>query len=102
MSIIIDPQTSGISGNMIIGALVDLGADSNKLKEIMESVSSEFGEIKVSFNKINKKGISSTYCKVDMIEESKVFHFNEFIAKIENLNLDEKIIEKINSEFSEP
>lgn len=94
MSIIIDSQTSGISGNMIIGALVDLGADSNKLKEIMESVSSEFGEIKVSFNKINKKGISSTYCKVDMIEESKVFHFNEFIAKIENLNLDEKIIEK--------
>ena len=32
MTIIIDPQGSGISGNMIIGALVDLGADENKLK----------------------------------------------------------------------
>lgn len=94
MSIMIDPQTSGISGNMLIGALVDLGADANELKEIMESISSEFGEIKVSFNKINKKGIASTYCEVDMVEESKIFHFNEFITKIENLNLDKKIIEK--------
>ena len=26
MTLIIDPQTGGIAGNMIIGALVDLGA----------------------------------------------------------------------------
>ena len=36
MTIIIDPQSSGIAGNMIIGALVDLGANPNNLKEIME------------------------------------------------------------------
>ena len=27
MTVIIDPQNSGISGNMVIGALVDLGLD---------------------------------------------------------------------------
>ena len=36
MVFIIDPQNAGISGNMIIGALVDLGADSEKVKNIME------------------------------------------------------------------
>ena len=36
MTIIIDPQGSGISGNMIIGALADLGTDEKKLKEVME------------------------------------------------------------------
>ena len=40
MTLIIDPQTGGIAGNMIIGALVDLGANPKELKEIMESVTS--------------------------------------------------------------
>ena len=30
MTVIIDPQNSGISGNMVIGALVDQGVDSEK------------------------------------------------------------------------
>ncbi|WP_346675705.1 nickel pincer cofactor biosynthesis protein LarC [Methanobrevibacter woesei] len=93
MAIIIDPQTGGIAGNMIIGALVDLGADENKLKEIMEYAASGFGKVEVSFEKIVKKGISSTYCHVEMVEKSSVFHFNEFIEKIESLDLDKKIIE---------
>ena len=93
MAIIIDPQTGGIAGNMIIGALVDLGADENKLKEIMEYAASEFGKVEASFEKIIKKGISSTYCHVEMVEKSPVFHFNEFIEKIESLDLDKKIIE---------
>ncbi len=93
MAIIIDPQTVGIAGNMIIGALVDLGADENKLKEIMEYAATGFGKVEVSFEKIVKKGISSTYCHVEMVEKSPVFHFNEFIEKIESLDLDKKIIE---------
>lgn len=93
MTIIIDPQSGGIAGNMIIGAFVDLGADKEQLKEIMESSASEFGEVEVSFSKIVKKGVNSTYCHVEMLEKSPVFHFNEFIEKIESLNLDEKVIE---------
>lgn len=94
MTIIIDPQVSGISGNMLVGAFVDLGADSDNLKEIMEKVSSEFGKIEVTFSKINKNGINSTYCNVKMMEESKVLHFNEFISKIKKLDLEDFIIEK--------
>lgn len=91
MTIIIDPQTAGIAGNMIIGALIDLGADSKKTKDIMEKTANEFGEVEVSFEKINKNGISSTYCNVNIINKGEVQHFNEFIEKIKSLDIDENI-----------
>ncbi len=91
MTIIIDPQSSGIAGNMIIGALVDLGADKNKLKEIMEKSARPFGEVEVSFSKVSKHGIDSTYCHVKMTEKSPSLNYPEFIEKIGNLELDENI-----------
>ena len=94
MTIIIDPQSSGIAGNMIIGALVDLGADSNKLKEIMENSAREFGGVEVSFEKQCKKGISSTFCHVKMLNNNKTVNYRDFIAKINELDLDEKVKSK--------
>ena len=91
MTIIIDPQSSGIAGNMIIGALIDLGADSKDIKQIMEKSAYEFGKVEVTFEKIPKRGIASTYCHVEMIEEKPPICYTEFIEKIENLKLDEKV-----------
>lgn len=91
MTIIIDPQSSGISGNMIIGALVDLGADKTKLKEIMESSASVIGKIRVKFEKINKKGIDSTYCNVEMLESEENIKYNELVDKISGLDLGENV-----------
>ena len=91
MTIIIDPQSSGIAGNMLIGAFVDLGADASKIKEIMEKSAMEFGGVEVNFEKINKHGIDSTFCQVNMLEVKKSISCKELISKIENLNLDEKV-----------
>ena len=93
MTIIIDPQSSGIAGNMIIGALVDLGANKDELKEIMEKSAEAFGKVKVSFNKISKHGIDSTFCHVEMIENQPPVNYPEFIEKIESLDIDEKVKE---------
>lgn len=93
MTIIIDPQSSGIAGNMIIGALVDLGANPDKLKEIMEKSAKEFGKVEVTFEKVIKHGIDSTFCHVEMIENKPAIQYPEFIVKIENLDLDEKVKE---------
>ena len=91
MTIIIDPQSSGIAGNMIIGALVDLGADSNELKSIMEKSAYEFGKVEVTFEKKLKSGINSTYCHVEMMEHKHSINYPEFIEKIEKLEIDEKV-----------
>ena len=91
MTIIIDPQSSGIAGNMIIGALVDLGANSNDLKEIMEKTAEEFGKIEVNFKKTTKHGIKSTFCEVEMLEHKPPVNYAQFIEKIRNLDLDEKV-----------
>jgi len=92
MTIIIDPQSSGIAGNMLIGAFVDLGADADKLKKVMEKSAYDFGEIEVTFTKVSKNGISSTFCHVEMLEHKNSINYNEFISKIKDLNLDEKVI----------
>ena len=94
MTIIIDPQSSGIAGNMIIGALVDLGADKIKLKEIMEKSAYPFGKVEVTFKEVVKKGITSTFCHVEMLEHKHSVKYGEFIGCIENLDIDENVKEK--------
>lgn len=91
MTIIIDPQSSGIAGNMLIGAFADLGVDKDKLKEIMETSAREFGKVKVSFSEVLKRGIKSTFCHVEMLERKDSVNYPEFISKIENLNIDRNV-----------
>ena len=91
MTIIIDPQSSGIAGNMIIGALVDLGANKDETKEIMENSAEQFGKVNVTFKKISKHGIDSTFCRVEMLENKPPINYHEFIKRIKGLDLDEKV-----------
>lgn len=93
MTIIIDPQSSGIAGNMIIGALVDLGANPDELKKIMEKSASEFGKVEVTFEKTLKGGIASTFCHVEMLESKPPVCYRQFIGKIESLDLDDNVKE---------
>ena len=89
MVFVIDPQNAGISGNMFVGALVDMGANLEDVKYIMEKVATPFGGAKVSFDKINKSGIESTFCNVSIIdkdnENNHHIHFPDFISKIDSL-----------------
>ncbi len=47
MIMVIDPQNAGIAGNMVIGAMIDLGVNQEEVQDIMEYYASFFGEINV-------------------------------------------------------
>ncbi len=91
MTIIIDPQGSGISGNMIIGALVDLGADADSVKSIMEKSALDFGGVEVEISKINKSGIDAMYCNVKMQDKNQHISYTELADKINAMDLKEDI-----------
>ncbi len=65
MLIYIDPSISGISGDMMLAALLDLGADRKKLLSVAGALSRELNcKIKVKIKKIKKKGISATTVEI--------------------------------------
>ena len=72
MVIVIDPQIAGISGDMLLSSLVNLGADKNKIiKGVIKSQKFLPNSTikKMDFQKIQKRGIESTELILE-IEES--------------------------------
>lgn len=55
---------SGASGDMIVGALLDLGADFDKLKAALESL--DVSGYSVSAKKVKKKGVMATQFTVEL------------------------------------
>lgn len=78
---------SGISGDMILGALFDLGFDVNDLKNELKKLNIDNYEIKVY--KINKQGISAT--KVDIYYKNEVKSLKSILNMIEKSSLDDDI-----------
>ena len=104
MVIVIDPYVAGISGDMILCSLVDLGANKDKILEGIKS-SEKFlpNSIikKIDFTKVNKHGINCTELILDIDEkthERKGSEMKQAIQKSANdLGLSEKTKHFVNS-----
>ncbi len=91
---------SGISGDMIIGALIDLGLDINFLKKELKKLN--LGNYDIKVKKVIKNEISAT--KFDVIVKHKHYHkernLKEINKIIENSKLDNKIKNTIKKIFN--
>ncbi len=74
MVIVIDPQIAGISGDMMLCALVNLGANKSKIIEGIRTAEKNLnGSIinNIDFDNVNKLGIEATELILDLKEENQ-------------------------------
>src|SRR3989304_5234363 len=93
-AILFDPF-SGASGDMFIAALIDIGADTKKIKKAMESCAS----VEVEVSKTTKKGIAASKVNVKTKKEGSMT-FSKIIDRINSLDLEAEVITDAISVFN--
>ncbi|MDD2666201.1 MAG: nickel pincer cofactor biosynthesis protein LarC [Methanocellales archaeon] len=70
MKTVIFNPSSGVSGDMIVASLVDLGANKNTVKKAMTSI----GDVNVKISKVSGLGISATRVNVTSADDWKTIY----------------------------
>ena len=88
---------SGISGDMVLGALLDCGVDPSSLQEELEKLGLPGWRLEVE--RANKKGFAATSVKVLVEEEQEERHYEEIVALIAGSCLGERAKERALATF---
>lgn len=93
MTILAFQPFSGASGDMIVGSLIDLGADASTVQESMEAAAN----VKVEIHKVIKSGIRAT--QVNVVAEEKPLAYRELIDVLRSCKLNSRIVADANAIF---
>lgn len=91
---------SGISGDMFIGSLFDLGLNEKKFKNELSKVLPSYAKIKIWDEK--RGGFTGKRFKIELLKkEKKARHLEDIKNLLDKSNLDKQIIEKSKKMFEE-
>src|SRR2546423_1363772 len=80
---------AGVSGDMILGAMVAAGVDPDHLRHQLSLLNVE--GFKVNFETVNRAGLSATYARVETAEEHKHRHLADIKQIIEASGLSDRV-----------
>src|SRR5688500_6838918 len=95
-SLIFDPF-AGISGDMTLGALLDLGLDEKWLREFVAGL--ELGNVDVKIERANRRGISCGRVYFDLPHEHKHRHLKHIIEILEHAPLTDTVRKRARDAF---
>ncbi len=87
---------SGASGDMLVGALADAGADQEKLVSLLHSLGTD---ATLRFEKVKRCGIGATKFHVDCIETRKHRHLPHILNMIDSAGLPDRVKQNASTVF---
>ncbi len=87
---------SGISGDMLVGALADAGADSSAIVDALQSLAAGAS---VSFEKVKRCGIAASKFRVSAEENPKHRHLSGILKMIEGASLPGRVKQNASAVF---
>jgi len=91
--------TSGIAGNMVLGALIDLGFAPAALERLVKILG--LGNVKIDVHKEKRQGISGVLVRIISPHQHKERHLKEITRIIRRASLPEPVKEKSLEAFQE-
>jgi hypothetical protein len=94
--VVIDGSIAGVSGDMFLSALIDLGGDKNKILELANYLNEKYEEIQIKINvhKTDRKGIQATLIEIKIEDQISTRTAEEILKKLvntlNNVNISEK------------
>lgn len=91
--------SSGISGDMTLGALIDAGADADKLISQLKTLN--LGNWQLVTKKINKQGIMGTHVNITYDKQDHHRHYTDIVKIIDSSKISTKAKENAKKIFKE-
>jgi uncharacterized protein (TIGR00299 family) protein len=85
---LIDPQTAGVSGDMLLSAFIDLGAELKKVEQILTLIPRNFSpckSIRLQTKEVNRHGFRSCGIDLEISETSDEVAANELVETTQTI-----------------
>ena len=85
---LIDPQTAGISGDMLLAALIDAGADVGRIQQVLDLIPLHYPkckEIQLRFTEVKRHGFRAGAVDLKITEDEEESEAQDLIRAAENI-----------------